>query len=230
MFVVEGNVHSGIVSTGDVDAQEESFSKRGSSRGSGVDASGPGVDDVSVDVSDKSLDRVGSVRLEERTVQYDTAHECATDIGIAHVDEEEEEEEEEEEVEEDRNDLERCSEVAVRFSIPPVSAQAEKKGEEDEKKGVSTGVEKERGDMIKSVIFLFSAISNDLNICKSITFVLVNFCICEVTKFNFSELPFVWIKMFSFLFSTDSGPVILDDKNVFFFFCSISSKNVSRQS
>ena len=117
--------------------------------------------------------------------------------------------------EEDRNDFERGSKVAVRFSILPVSAQAEKKGEEDEKKGVSTGGEKERGDMILSAIFLFSAISNDLKICKSITFVLVNFCNCGVTKFNFSVLPFVWIKMFSFLFSTDSGPVIPDERNVF---------------
>ena len=42
---------------------------------------------------------MGSVRLEERTVEDDTAHECAADSGIAHVEQEEEEEEEEEEVE-----------------------------------------------------------------------------------------------------------------------------------
>ena len=98
-----------------------------------------------------------------------------------------------------------------------MAVQVEKKGEEDEKKGAATGVETERGEMRVSVIFLLSAVSNDLKICKSITFVLVNLCVRGPTEFIFSKLSSASIKIFLFLSSMNSVSEIPDEKFVFSF-------------
>ena len=89
-----------------------------------------------------------------------------------------------------------------------MAVQVVKKGEEDEKKGAATGVETERGEMRVSVIFLLSAVSNDLKICKSITFVLVNLCVRGPKEFIFSKLSSA---------SMNSVPEIPDEKFVFSF-------------